>query len=74
MSDQGGRFPDGTSPVPERSGETVEEGVDEAAEGSEHGGVLRPPEDAKTGEAPVENILGDQEMTEGQLVEPERDN
>lgn len=70
MSDQGGRLPDGPSPVNDLSGDTVEEGVEEAAEGSEHGGVLRTPEQAKSGEAPVENILGDEDMTAGQVVEP----
>lgn len=55
--------PDEDPAAPERSGETVVESVDTAAEGSEHGGVLRPPEESKPGTAPVEQTRGDPSMT-----------
>lgn len=56
------------SAQPERSGETVEEAIDTAAAGTQHGGTLTEPEDAKSGEAPVEQIRSDDDMTDGQVV------
>lgn len=56
------------SAQPERSGETVEEAIDTAAAGTQHGGVLTAPEDAKSGQAPVEQVRGDADMTKGQVV------
>lgn len=55
--------PDEDPAVPERSGETVVEAVETAAAGSEHGGVLRPPEESKPGTSPVEQTRADPEMT-----------
>ena len=55
--------PDEDPGVDERSGETVVEAVDTAAAGSEHGGVLRPPEESEPGTAPVEQTTGDPAMT-----------
>jgi hypothetical protein len=57
--------PDEDPAVPERSGETVVEAVETAAAGSEHGGVLRPPEESEPGTSPVEQTRGDPEMTGG---------
>ncbi len=60
----GGVMPeDGAGAVEERSGETVEEAVDVAAAGTQHGGTERPPEDAHPREAPVEQVHDDPEMT-----------
>jgi hypothetical protein len=55
--------PDEDPAVPERSGETTVEGVQTASAGSQHGGVLRPPEESKPGTSPVEQAQGDPEMT-----------
>jgi hypothetical protein len=55
--------PDQDPAVPERSGADVVEGVETAAAGSEHGGVLRPPEESTPGTAPVEQTHGDAAMT-----------
>jgi hypothetical protein len=55
--------PDQDPGVDERSGETVVGGVETAAAGSEHGGVLRPPEESKPGTSPVEQAQGDPDMT-----------
>jgi hypothetical protein len=55
--------PDQDPAAHERSGETVVEGVETAAAGSEHGGVLRPPAESQPGTAPVEQAQGDGEMT-----------
>jgi hypothetical protein len=55
--------PDEDPGVDERSGETTVEGVETAAAGSEHGGVLRPPEESKPGTSPVEQAQGDPAMT-----------
>jgi hypothetical protein len=57
--------------VHERSGADVVEGVETAAEGTAHGGVQRPPEEAKPRTAPVEQVRDDPDMTEGQVVSPE---
>lgn len=54
--------------VPERSGETVAEAVEVAADGTRHGGVLRPPEESTPGTSPVERTYGDPAMTGGRLV------
>ncbi len=55
--------PDQDPAAHERSGADVVEGVETAAAGSEHGGVLRPPEDSKPGTAPVEQTHDDPAMT-----------
>jgi hypothetical protein len=55
--------PDEDPAVHERSGATPVEGVETAAAGSEHGGVLRPPEESKPGTSPVERAQGDPAMT-----------
>jgi hypothetical protein len=55
--------PDEDPRVDERSGADVAEAVETAAAGSEHGGVLRPPEESKPGTAPVEQAHGDRGMT-----------
>jgi uncharacterized protein len=52
----------------DRSGETVAEGVDTAAAGSEHAGVIAPPEGMSPKSSPVEQTRGDAAMTEGQVV------
>lgn len=52
--------------VPERSGETVAEAIEVAADGTRHGGVLRPPEESTPGTSPVERTGGDPAMTGGQ--------
>ncbi|CAN5128362.1 hypothetical protein BH20ACT5_BH20ACT5_11980 [soil metagenome] len=62
----GGNVPEDTPAVEQRTGETVEEAVDVAAEGSEHGGAESPPEGARSGEAPVEQVYDDPTMTGGQ--------
>ena len=58
--------PDEDPAAHERSGADVVEAVETAAAGSEHGGVLRPPEESKPGTAPVEQTQGDPEMTGGE--------
>jgi hypothetical protein len=55
--------PDKDPAAHERSGADVVEGVETAAAGSEHGGVLRPPAESKPGTAPVEQTHGDPAMT-----------
>ena len=57
--------PDEDPAAHERSGATVVEGVETASAGSEHGGVLRPPEESKPGTAPVEQVRDDPAMTGG---------
>jgi hypothetical protein len=59
--------PDGTA-AHERSGADVVEGVETAAAGTPHDGVLRPPEQSKPRTAPVEQVRDDPAMTEGQVV------
>lgn len=59
----GGVVPEDTPAADERTGESVEEAVDVAAAGSQHGGTETPPEDARSGEAPVEQIRDDPDMT-----------
>lgn len=56
------------SSQPERSGATVEEAIDTAAAGTQHGGVLTDAEDATSGAAPVEQVRGDDDMTKGQVA------
>lgn len=63
----GGGVPGDTPGVDERSGETVLAGVETAA-GAAHDGAQRDPEDAHPHEAPVEQVAGDPDMTEGQVV------
>jgi hypothetical protein len=59
--------PDGTA-AHEHSGADVVEGVEKAAAGTPHDGVLRPPEQAKPRTAPVEQVRDDPAMTEGRVV------
>ncbi|MBA2389552.1 MAG: hypothetical protein H0V67_04780 [Geodermatophilaceae bacterium] len=59
----GGEMPQDNPGVEERTGETVQEAVDVAAEGTQHGGTERPPEDAHPKEAPVEQVRDDPDMT-----------
>lgn len=63
--DQSGGAPGEDPGVPGRSGETVVEGVETLAEGTESGGVLRAPDDATPGTSPVEQVRGDRAMTRG---------
>jgi carbon monoxide dehydrogenase subunit G len=56
------------SAQPERSGATVDEAIDTAAAGTQHGGVSTDAEDAKSGAAPVEQARGDTDMTQGQVT------
>ena len=51
----------------ERSGADAVEGVETAAAGTPHAGVLRPPEQATPRTAPVEQVHEDPAMTEGQV-------
>lgn len=55
--------PDNDPAAHERSGADVVEGVETAAAGSEHGGVLRDPAESKPGTAPVEQTRDDPDMT-----------
>ena len=69
-------LPPQTEPEPadhDRSGPTVVEGVETAADGTPHGGVLRPPEDSKPTTAPVEQVGGDPAMTGGQVVDADEE-
>ena len=61
----GGVVPEDTPAAPERTGETVEEAVDVAAAGSQHGGTDKPPEHAHPHEASVEQVRDDPDMTLG---------
>lgn len=67
MSD-GGRLPDDTPADDDRSGAQVDEAVDRAADGTDHGGTLRPPEESAPRTAPVEQVGGDAAMTRGQIT------
>jgi hypothetical protein len=58
----------GGAPDHSRSGEDVIEAIEVAERGSSVEEVHGNPEDAKSGEAPVERAAGDPEMTEGQVV------
>jgi hypothetical protein len=60
----GGRAAD-----PERSGADVVEAVERASAGTSHGGVQTHPEQMKPHAAPVEQVAGDAEMTQGQVVD-----
>lgn len=53
----------------DRSGETVLEGVETLAGGTQSAGVQRPPESAKPRSAPVEQVKGDPDMTRGRVAE-----
>jgi len=55
--------PDQDPAAHERSGADVVEGVETAAAGSGHDGVLRPPAESKPHTAPVEQTGGDSAMT-----------
>ncbi len=57
--------PGDDSAAHERSGETVVEGVETLATGSQSEGVLRDPDEATPRTAPVEQVRGDEAMTEG---------
>lgn len=52
----------------ERSGENVVEGVDTLAAGTRSAGVQKSPDRAKARRSPVEQVRGDEDMTEGQEV------
>ncbi len=58
-----GHVPDETPAAPERTGETVQQAVDVAAAGTQHGGTEKDPEDAHPHGAPVEQVRGDPDMT-----------
>ena len=62
MGEDADRRPDG-APAHDRSGDTVDEAIEQATKDSDAGGVLKPPEDAHSGEAPVEQVRGDEDMT-----------
>ena len=64
MSENADRRPDG-APAHDSTGETVEEAIEQATRDSDSGGVLKPPEQAHSGEAPVEQVRGDDDMTGG---------
>lgn len=53
----------------DRSGATVVEGVETLAGGTRSAGVQRPPEEAKPGRAPVEQVQGDPDMTQGRVAD-----
>lgn len=53
---------------PERSGADVVEAVETAAAGTPHGGVQTSPAQMKPHAAPVEQVRGDEAMTEGQVT------
>jgi len=55
MTQQGRSEPDHT----EGDGATIEESIENVAEGTKSDGVLVPPEDARSGEAPVEQLADD---------------
>jgi hypothetical protein len=57
MTDKGGQAPDHA----EGEGATIEEAIENITEGSKSGGVVTPPEQARSGEAPVERIARDDE-------------
>lgn len=59
----GGAAAEGAAAAEERSGETVAEAVDVAAQGSQSGGTERDPEDAHPHDAPVEQVRDDPDMT-----------
>jgi len=61
----GGVVPEDTPAAPERTGETVEEAVEVAAAGSQHGGTEKSPDQAHPQEAPVEQVRDDPDMTPG---------
>ncbi len=56
------------SAQPERSGADVVEAVEVASAGTPHGGVQTRPADMKPHAASVEQVRGDDAMTEGQVV------
>lgn len=57
----------------ERSGENVVEALETLAAGTQSQGVLTSCEDAKSRRAPVEQVRGDEDMTEGQVTRPDDD-
>ena len=59
---------EGTSPDHSRSGEDVAEAIGEAERGSSVEQVHDRGTEATSGTAPVEQVAGDPEMTEGQVV------
>lgn len=67
MSDDSSHLPDDTPAVPERSGPTVQQAVDEAAVDSDDGGALRPPDQSHPHTAPVEQVTDDEAMTTGRV-------
>ena len=60
---EGGEVPESTPADSERTGDTVEEGVEVAVHGSRSGGPERDPEDAHPGQAAVEQVRDDPAMT-----------
>lgn len=69
MSESESRHPAGADPGDdERSGDNVVEGVETLAAGTRSGGVQESPDDAHPGRAPVEQVGGDEDMTEGREV------
>jgi len=62
---EGGEVPESTPADSDRTGDTVEEAVEVAADGSQSGGPERDPEDAHPGQAPVEQVRDDPAMTDG---------
>ncbi|MGI8531965.1 MAG: hypothetical protein ACR2KN_03090 [Geodermatophilaceae bacterium] len=59
----GGEVPESTPADSDRTGGTVEEAVEVAADGSRSGGPERDPEDAHPGGSPVEQVRDDPAMT-----------
>ena len=59
---------EGTSPDHSRSGDDVAEAIEVAEQGTSVQEVHDRPEETRTGDAPVEQTLGDGEMTEGQVA------
>lgn len=59
MTEQGGHEPDHT----EGDGATIEEAIENITEDSGSDGLTTPPEQARSGEAPVERIAGDRESS-----------
>lgn len=56
MTDQVGHVPDDS----DGDMATIEEAIDDVAADSRSGGVVTPPEQAKSGDAPVERIADDE--------------
>jgi hypothetical protein len=59
MTDQRGQTPDHA----EGAGATIEEAIENATKDSRSGGVATPPEQARSGEAPVERLTRDDDSS-----------